>query len=1024
MRRATLVLLTALITCFSPAQQVDSKMVAGMSWRLIGPFRGGRSLACTGVAGNANTFYAGECGGGLWKTEDAGTTWKCVTDGFLGSSSVGAVAVSASQPNVVYLGTGEKDIRGDISEGDGVYKSLDGGKTWACVGLRDTRTVSRIVIDPQNPDIVWVAALGHIYGKNTERGVFKTTDGGKTWRKVLYESDRAGAVDLAIDPKDPRTLYAATWEAWRTAYHLNSGGPGSKVWKSTDGGSTWNDISRSPGLPKGVIGKIGLSVSPVDPQRVYALVEADDGGLFRSDDAGHTWNLVNDDREYRQRAWYFSRVVADTQDKDAVYVLNLSVSRSKNAGKSFSALGSRHGDEHDLWIDPTDSKRMVNSDDGGVTVSVDGGRSWSEEDLPTAQFYHVATDSAYPYHILGAQQDSSTVRILSRGGPRGIGPTDWTATAGGESGFVVAKPNDPDVVYGGSYGGEIGMMNHRTSEYRSIDPWPDNPMGHAAIDLKDRFQWTFPIMVSRHDPNVLYTCSQHVHKSTDGGESWVEVSPDLTRNDPSTLQSSGGPITQDNTSVEYYGTVFTLAESPKKKGVLWAGSDDGLVHVTVDGGGHWQDVTPRLMPHWGLCSMIDASPHAEGRAFLAVDNHENDDYAPYAYRTDDFGKTWKPIVTGLPINTFVRVVREDPVRPNLLYCGTETGVFFSVDGGDHWQTLQLNLPLCPVHDLTIKDDDLIAATHGRSFWALDDLASLRQMPEAPKNGPVLFRPKNAFRSGRTFGFGRRATSTQDGEYGENPPTGIIVDVYFPKSVEKSTVKVLDHDGTVVGTAEGLPGSAGFHRTTVGGLRYPGYRGFPGMILWAGRSGSLPAPCGDYTVQLTVDGQTLTQPVHIGLDPNSSSTEQATQEQFALAKRIAARITEANDAVVVARDVVKEVDAAVKEKPELGADAEKVRVAFRAVEEAIYQTKIKAGEDPLNFPIRLNDKLAGVLGSTLSGDFRPTKQCYAVFDELSRELQPHLDALRSALSHELAAFNAKLKAAGGSEITPVDPSKSG
>ncbi|MBS1713854.1 MAG: glycosyl hydrolase [Armatimonadetes bacterium] len=1019
-RRFALVALTLFVpTAF--AQTKPDEIVDGLKWRSIGPYRGGRSVACSGVVGRPTEFYMGACGGGLWKTGDAGQTWKCVSDGFFATSSVGAVTVSPSSPDVVYAGTGERDIRGNISEGDGVYKSTDGGKAWRNVGLKDTQTVARIVVHPSDPNIVWVAALGHIYGPNKERGVFKSTDGGATWRKVLYVSDKAGGCDLCIDPKSPDTLYASTWEAWRTPFTLNSGGPGSRLWKSTDGGETWSDLSRNPGLPAGVLGKIGVSVSPVDSTRVYALVEAQDGGLFRSDDSGATWKLTSDDREYRQRAWYYTRVVADPLEKDTVYVLNVGMYRSKDGGFKFTGVNARHGDTHDLWIDPQDNKRMVQSNDGGATVTVDG-RSWSEQDIPTAQFYHVATDNAFPYRIYGAQQDNSTVRIASRTGGRGIGPSDWTSTAGGESGYVTPKPDEPDVVFGGSYGGELGMLDHRTGIYRDVSPWPDNPMGHAAVDLKYRFQWTFPIVFSPHDPDTLYTCSQVVHRTRNGGASWDEISPDLTRNDPKTLQSSGGPITQDNTSVEYYGTVFTVAESPKQKGLIWAGSDDGLVHVTRNAGGSWTAVTPKDMPHWGLCSMVDPSPHAAGRAYLAVDNHENDDKRPYVFVTEDFGKTWKNKVTGLPQDSFVRVVREDPEMAGLLYCGTETGVWVSFDNGGAWRPLQSNLPVCPVHDLTVKDDDIVVATHGRSFWVLDNIESLRQAAVAVREGakpvtrPWLFRPKDAYRQRFSMGGGGRTDPTA--EVGANPMSGIVVDYFLPEEAKKVGLKVLDESGTQVGSLASAEASKGFHRVSVRSLSYPGPRSAPSMVLWTGGGGSIAAPSGLYRVVLDVDGSVTEQPLRMVPNPAGQTTEADTVEQFKLAKKIAGRITEANDLVMKVRSVRKAVQEAVQAKPELGSLGTALDRKMTPIEEAVYQTKSQSGQDPLNYPIRLNDKLSGVFGTVNGGEFRPTRQAVQVFEALSAQLQVQLDALAKVFATDLAAFNEKAKKLGLKEVVPT------
>ena len=994
-------------------QSADNVVIDGLKWRQAGPFRGGRSIACAGVPGQP-VWYMGTCGGGLWKSVNNGEDWACVTDGQLGVGTVGAIAVSPSHPDIVYIGTGEKDIRGNISHGDGVYKSIDGGKSWSHIGLKDSQTVSRIVVHPTDPSIVYAAVLGHVYGPNRERGVFKSTDGGQNWQQVLFESERAGAVDIAFDAKSPETVYAATWEAWRTPYSLNSGGPGSKLWKSNDGGKTWSDFSRKTGLPAGPLGKIGIAVSPANPKRIWALVEAREGGLFRTDDGGETWIKQSDNREYLQRAWYYMRVVADPVDPESVYILNVVSYRSKNGGQSFSMFQAAHSDDHDLWIDPSDTKRMIQSDDGGATVTVDGGQKWSQQDFPTAQFYHVSTDNGVPYRILGAQQDNSTVRMLSRGGSRGIGPNEWTSTAGGESGYVVAKPDDPDVVYGGSYGGDLSMINHRTGEVRAVDPWPDNPMGHGAIDSKFRFQWTFPIVFSPHDSRVIYTCTQHVHRSTNGGESWQVISPDLSRNDPKTLQSSGGSITQDNTSVEYYGTVFTLAESSVKRGLLWAGTDDGRVHVSPDAGKTWNDVTPKGMPKWGLCSMIEPSPHAAGTAHLAVDNHENDDLAPYLYRTTDYGKTWSLIVEGLPSRSFARVVREDPVRKDMLYCGTETGVWLSFNAGRSWQSLQNNLPIVPIHDLTIKRDDLILATHGRSFWVLDNIVSLRQSVDFTRKDAVhLFHPQAATKAGGRFG-GNPGVAPGS-QFAENPPTGIIIDYYLPNDSKQVQIQVKDKKGATVFTSTSAPTKKGFNRFSVNGLRYPGFRSFPGMVTWAARGGPVPAPPGDYVVHLVSDSQEGSRPLKYGKNPLSSSSEADLQEQFRFAMEIVDRVNSANDCVVAIRDIKKQLDDIHKTKPELKPDLDAVSTALTPIEEAVYQTKSRSGQDPLNYPIRLNDKLGGVLGVVLTGDFRPTKQSYDVFQILSGQLAEQETAFQRVQNGQLARLNAKLKEMGLAQV---------
>jgi photosystem II stability/assembly factor-like uncharacterized protein len=950
-----------------------------MTWRNVGPARGGRSIAVAGSVQRPKEFFFGATGGGVWKTTDSGVSWAQVSDNTFGTASVGALAVAASNPDIIVAGTGERDIRGNISHGDGVYRSTDAGKTWKHIGLRECQTISRIVIDPKDPNRILVAAFGHVYGPNKERGVYKTTDGGETWNKVLFESEKAGAVHISLDPNDSNTVLAATWEAWRTPYSMNSGGPGSKLWKSTDGGETWEDISRAEGLPKGTLGKIGFAISPVDSKRYYALIEALDGGLFRSDDAGKTWQLVNSDRNWRQRAWYYTHVYAGPKNKDEVYALNVGFGRSTDGGKTFTQISTPHSDNHDLWISPEDPGRMVEANDGGANVTQDGGKTWTESAYSTAQFYHVTTDNAFPYRILGAQQDNSTIRIVSRKQGGNIGEKDWTSTAGGESGYIAVKPNDPDVVFGGSYGGDLSWINHRTGQSRSVDPWPNNPMGHGVEDSEYRFQWTYPILFSQHNPNVLYTCSQFVLKSTNMGQSWQKISPDLTRNDKSTMGPSGGPITKDNTSVEYYGTVFTLAESPKDRNILWAGSDDGRINITRDGGRTWREITPTQMPKNALVSMIEASPFDKGTAYVAVDNHENDDYAPYAYRTTDFGETWTPITGGVKNDEFFRVIREDRKRKGLLYGGTERGVLVSFDSGSNWQPLNLNLPVSPVHDLAWKDDDLIAATHGRGFWVLDDVTPLQQIAGSGKQ--QVFAPKDPVAVRWGGGFSRRrapGSGTPISEIGTNPLSGLVVSYYLPKEAKTVEMIVKDAKGNVV-IKRSRAGTAGFQRTSLW-LEYPSWETVPGMILWSGFPQPIQAPPGKYTLETSIDGEKFTHQFNWRRDPSAVGTDKDLVKQFEFLQQVSARITEANRAVKTCRELRDK-------KP-----SDEILRELTSIEEAIYQTKNKSGQDPLNYPIRLNDKLAGVFSNAMGGTTRPTDQAVRVFKNLSAELQIQLDRL--------------------------------
>ncbi|MBI5849583.1 MAG: hypothetical protein HZB39_00870 [Planctomycetes bacterium] len=710
----------------------QDRLLDGLHWREVGPYRGGRVCAVTGIPGDPDTFWMGSCGGGVWRTDDAGRTWRNVSDRFFGGS-IGGIDVCASDPNVVWVGTGEKTVRGNVSHGDGVWRSTDAGRTWQHVGLADTRQIGRVRAHPRDPDCAYVAAIGHLYGPNEERGVFRTRDGGTTWQRVLFVDADAGAVDLVLDPTNPRIVYATTWRVRRTPWSLESGGPGSGLWKSSDGGDTWVELTRNEGLPKGTIGIGGIAVSASNPDNLYALIEAEDGGLFRSRDAGKTWTKVDDDRERRQRAWYYTRVVADPKDEDGVWVLNVRLWHSKDGGKSFTSVATPHGDNHDLWIDPLEPMRMIESNDGGANVSLDGGTSWSPQDnQPTAQMYRVSLDDDFPYRLLGGQQDNSALRIRSRNvDGSSIGERDFEPTAGGESGHVVARPGEPELVFGGSYGGHLEMRNHRTRESRRINPWPDSVMGYGARDARWRFQWNFPLFFSPHGRDRLYAAAQALFASDDLGASWRVISPDLTRNDRDKQGPSGGPITKDNTGVEYYCTIFAACESPVQRGVLWCGSDDGRIHVTKDGGTNWSDVTPPDLPEFARVNCIDAHPREAGACVVAATRYQLDDFRPLLLLTSDFGTHWESITgTGIPADHFTRAVRFDPERDGLLYAGTERGPYVSFDDGATWRSLRIDLPIVPITDLAVRGDELIAATQGRGYWILNGLSVLRRLDAA------------------------------------------------------------------------------------------------------------------------------------------------------------------------------------------------------------------------------------------------------------------------------------------------------
>ncbi|HRK73305.1 MAG TPA: glycosyl hydrolase, partial [Rhodothermales bacterium] len=861
---------------------LDTSYLSTKRFRNIGPFRGGRSAAVTGIAGKPYTFLFGSVGGGVWQTKDAGQTWRNLSDGFFGGS-IGAVAVSEWDQNVVYVGGGEKTVRGNVSYGLGMWKSVDAGKTWQHIGLSDSRHITRIRIHPQNPDLLYVSALGHLFGPNDQRGVFRSKDGGKTWERILFVSPDAGAVDLVMDSSNPRVLYASTWQVKRTPYSLESGGHGSGLWKSTDGGDTWQNISRANGLPKGLLGIIGITVSPVNPERLWAIVEAEDGGVFRSDDAGINWRKLNGDRNLRQRAWYYTRIYADPKNEDQVYVLNVGFWRSKDGGRTYSEINTPHGDHHDLWIDPIDPLRMIVGDDGGAQVSVDGGENWSTyHNQPTAQFYRVVTDDHFPYRIYGAQQDNSTVRIVHRSDGFGITERDWEETAGGESGHIAVDPRNNDIVYGGSYGGFLTRKNHRTGEERDINPWPDNPMGHGAGDLKYRFQWNFPLLYSRHSPTTLYAAAQVLFKTENEGQTWEPISNDLTRNDPKTLGPSGGPITKDNTSVEYYGTIFSVAEG-LEEGVIWTGSDDGLVHITRNGGKKWKQVTPptSLLPEWAQINSMEPHPTNPGGLYLAATRYKSDDSKPYLLKTTDYGETWTLITKGIAPEHFTRVIRADPVRSGLLFAGTEFGLYASIDDGQQWFSFQKNLPIVPITDITIKNNDLILATQGRSFWVMDDLTLLHQLTSEVSAEPfVLFKPRPTY---RMSGGGGRASLT----VGENPVNGVQLLYYFKQVPDSAAVKLklIGRDGKTIRTysPKGKPETRmslkkGMN-TFVWNMRYPEAERFDGLILWAGGTQGPKAPPGVYEVRLFVGKDSLSVPFEILKDPRVQATQADLEAQF-------------------------------------------------------------------------------------------------------------------------------------------------
>ena len=1005
-----------------PTTTFDDKLYNGLEWRSIGPFRGGRSASVTGVPGKPNLYYFGATGGGVWRTTDAGNSWENISDGFFGGS-IGAVAVSEWDNNVIYVGGGEKTVRGNVSYGYGMWKSVDAGKTWTHLGLKESRHIPRVRIHPKNPDVVYAAVLGDLFKSSEERGVYKSIDGGKTWKKTLFANADAGAVDLCFDPNNARIMYASTWRIRRTPYSLESGGEGSAMWKSTDGGETWTNISTNSGLPKGTWGIVGVTVSPVNSNRVYAIIENENGGVYRSDDEGKTWRNMNDSRDLRQRAWYYSRIYADTQDVDMVYVVNVSYHRSKDGGRTFQAYNAPHGDHHDLWIAPEDNQRMAIADDGGAQVSFDGGENWTTYgNQPTGQFYRVVTDNAFPYRIYGAQQDNSTIRIYHRTDGFAITDRDWEESAGSESGHLAPDPADPEIVYGGNYGGLLEVQNHRTNESRAVNVWPNNPMGHGVEDMKYRFQWNFPIFFSPHNSKKLYTTSNHVHVSLNGGQSWETISPDLTRNDKSKMGSSGGPITKDNTSVEYYCTIFAAGESPYEKDFVVTGSDDGLVYATTDGGKNWQNITPKDMPEWTMINSVEFDAHAKGGIYIAGTRYKSGDYRPYLYKSKDYGKTWVRITDGIDAGHFTRVLRADPKRKGLLYAGTETGMYISFDDGTSWKPFQLNLPIVPITDLTLRNDNLIAATQGRGFWLIDDLTPLHQLNDQVAAGDAyLYKPMPSYRMGPGFSFGRAPRTA-----GQNHPGGVTVH-FIVKDTTKAevTLEFLQTDGKLIkkfSTKPDLkakeekltlkqPGMNKFNWN----MRYPDADRFDGLILWASSLSGPRALPGTYKLRLTVNGKSMETDFEILKDPRSTGTDADLKAQFDFLQEVIAKVSETHTAIKKIRTAREQINRAIdpiKDQKEAMKDvldkAKAIQDDMKKIEEALYQTKNRSGQDPLNFPIRLNNKLAHLNSLAGSGNFRPTDQMIAFKQEITAEIDAQLAALDKIFKQDVPAFNALVK----------------
>lgn len=1003
-------------TTSSISENNENVLLKDLNYRLVGPFRGGRSGAVAGSYQKKNTFYFGATGGGVWKTTDAGNNWTSISDKFFGSS-IGSVAVAPGDETIIYVGEGENTMRGNVSEGlGGMWRSEDGGKSWKNIGLKDARHIIRIVIHPKNPDIVWVAAMGHLFGPNNERGIFKTTDGGKTWKKTLFVNNQTGCSDLVMEPDNPNVFYAGTWRLIRTPYSMESGGEGSALWKSTDGGETWKNISANKGLPKNAWGIVGVAIAPSNTDKIYTIIENKNGGLFMSEDGGETWKLQSSDNNIRQRAWYYSKVFVDPQNENKVYCPNVNFMVSNDGGKTFKEQDTPHGDHHDLWIDPEDGNRMIVADDGGAQVSFDAGNNWSTcLNQPTAQVYRLSTDNAFPYRILAGQQDNSAFRIKSRTYGSAITIDDMENAAGAESGYVVADPLNPEITYGGNYMGMLQRLDHKTGETRLINVWPVDNMGAGAEAAKYRFQWNYPIFFSPHNPKKLYAAGNHLFATEDDGKSWKMISPDLTTNDKVKQASSGGPITQDNTSVEYYCTIFTTTESPLEKDLLWSGSDDGLIYVSKDGGGNWENVTPKDCPQWMMWNCVETDPVKKGTAYFVGTRYKLDDFAPYIYKTEDYGKTWKKIVTGIPSMHFTRTIRADKKRPGLLYAGTEYGMYISYNDGASWESFQLNLPMVPITDLAIKNNDLIVGTQGRSIYILDDLTVVQQQNETIANKKLhVFDVEPAYRMpGGRGRFGRGGTVTNAGA---NPPNGTVINYYLKEADDsaKLSIEVMDKDKKAIKTYSTtskdnkIEINKGVNQF-VWDMNYPVAEKVDGLILWNGFVGGPKAAPGQYFAKFKLGKDSTEVPFTILADPNYKISNAEHAEQFDFLIKVRDKFSEVMKAIKNIREVRSQMNDFTSRMgkgipKEVKTQIDTINKQMTAVEESLHQTKAKSGQDVLNFPIQLDDKLASLYRAAGAGQSAPSNQAKAAYAELSVLIDAQLNKLKNIMSEDVSKLN--------------------
>lgn len=994
----------------------------GAQWRSIGPYRGGRSVTVAGVPQDDQVYYMGTTGGGVWKTTDAGLSWKNISDGYFNVGSVGAIAVAPSDPNVLYVGTGEHAIRGVMtSHGDGIYKSTDAGKSWTYLGLENSRHIADIQVHPSNPDFLFVAVQGAAHGSSTERGIYRSTDGGLSWEHLFFVNEYTGAADLSMDPTNPRILYAGMWDHERKPWQIRSGGEGSGLFRSTDGGENWQKLY--DGLPA-AMGKVGVAVSPANPQTIYANIEAEKGGVYRSTDGGDSWAQVNDQRLTIARAWYYTEIVADPRDEHTVYVLNAPLLRSTDGGRSFENIPNPHSDQHDLWINPKAPDNMILANDGGACISFNGGKSWSaQNNQPTAQFYRVIADQRFPfYHIYGGQQDNSAIAIASRSPRSGISEKDWYEVAGGESAFIAFNPNDPQLVYGGSYQGNISVYDHQTEEVKDVMAYPTVGLATLPRDMKYRFNWNAPIVASPQDPRVIFHAAQKVLRTRDGGISWQEISPDLTRNEKEKQGPGGVPFTNEGAGGENYNTISYLACSPHDSWVIWVGSDDGLVHLTRDEGQSWQNVTP---PELGECliNSIEVSPHDPATAFVVATKYRFNDFSPIIYHTDDYGVTWTKITRGIAPEDFVRVVREDPLRQGLLYAGTETGLYVSYSNGKYWHRFQLNLPVCPISDLTIQGNDLIAATAGRGFWILDDLGFLQQSAGyLLARNPQVFRPKATYRLNNTGG------NAKPKGQGQNAPGGMIIDYYLPPQLDTALVEleILNREGELIRKFSSAADAN--HQSYVGGpsaqpllpqgygirrfcwdLRRKPIRHIDGIFVLGDYQGAL-VPPGDYTLRLRVGKKKFEEQAQLLADPRLEVERDAYAEQEQLLHNIENTIADIHGSVEMMQDlraqmqVLSERLSKLGDQPKLVDKAQLITAQINEWEKELVQPDQETYQDVINFPNRLNAELLNLHGRCDSVDPRVTEGAqlrYADLQESWRILAEKRDLI---IYNEMADFN--------------------